>query len=461
LHTRYFDRYGDHVFYRDVNKGMPVIVRGEGAYLYDDSGKRYLDGCAGSQVANIGHGLAEIADAISEQARTVAFTHLSRFTTEPVMHLAQMVAALAPGDLERVYFVSGGSEAVEAAIKLVRTYFVERDGASTTKHRIIARWHSFHGNTLGALSATGHIPRRRKYAPMLVDFPHIPTCYCYRCHYGLTYPACGVACVEALDEALARYGAENVAAFIAEPLVGAASGAVPPVDEYWPMIREICTRNDVLLIADEVMTGFGRTGADFAVDHWGVVPDVISCAKGMSAGYSPLGAIIVREDLHEVIRRGSGRFTHGHTYGGNPLSAAAGVAVLDYYRRHDLKDNSKRLGELMFRLMEPLAASPIVGDVRGRGLFMGVELVADKVTRRPFPAETAIGEQLTRKCMDHGLVVYPGSGHADGKSGDHILVGPPLTITAAQVHELVGSLAAGLRDLELELGLSELRTATG
>ena len=447
----YQREYGDHVFYRDVRKGMPVIVEAKGIYMYDSDGREYIDGCSGSQVVNIGHAVPEIVQAIANQAGKVAFTHLSRFTTEPLMRLGQLVAGLAPTGLDLSYFVSGGSEAVEACIKFARTYFIERDGAATNKHKIIARWHGFHGNTLGALSATGHVPRRRKYDPMLVDFPHIPACYCYRCHYDLTYPDCKVVCAQALEEAILEHGADNIAGFIAEPLIGAASGAVPPVDEYWPMVRDICTRHDVLLIADEVMTGFGRTGTHFAVDHWGVVPDIMACAKGMSAGFSPLGAMVAHERLVEALRRGSGKFTHGHTYGGNPLSAATGVAVLEYYKRHNLADNSRLLGALMFELMAQVEDSPIVGDVRGRGLFMGIELVQDKDTKEPFAPQLAMGEQLTRKCMEHGLVVYPGSGHAGGTKGDHVLVGPPLTITESEVKLLVERLIAGIRDLEAEL----------
>jgi adenosylmethionine-8-amino-7-oxononanoate aminotransferase len=438
---------------------MPVITHGKGIYLYAADGREFMDGCSGSLVANIGHAVPEVVAAIEAQAAKVAFTHGSRFTTVPAMRLAQMVAELTPPGLDRVYLVSGGSEAVEACIKFARAYFIERDGHATAKHKIIARWHGFHGNTLGALSATGHIPRRQKYDPMLVDFPHIPACYCYRCHYRLAYPGCGVACAKALEETIIAHGRETVAAFIAEPLVGAASGAVPPVDPYWPLVREICDRHDVLLIADEVMTGFGRTGAHFAVDHWQVVPDIIACAKGMSAGYSPLGAMVVKEELHETLRRGSGRFTHGHTYGANPLSAAAGVAALEYYLRHDLASNSRRLGELLFELMQPVAASPLVGEVRGRGLFMGVELVEHKRTRRPFPPGASIGERLTQKCMDHGLVVYPGSGHAGGNAGDHVLVGPPLNIAEPELRELVRRLAAGVRDLELELAARAATTA--
>ncbi len=453
MYKDYAEQYGDHVFFRDVNKDMPVIVRAQGIYLYDDKGKEYIDGCSGSQVTNIGHGVEEVAEAIGRQAKTVAFTHLSRFASVPIMRLAQQVAELAPPGLSRVYFVSGGSEAVEAAIKFARTYFLERDGADTKKHKIIARWHSYHGNTLGALSVTGHMPRRKKYDPMLVDFPHIPACYCYRCFAGKSQGSCNLDCANALEATILEHGAENIAAFMAEPFVGAASGAVPPAEGYWARIREICDKYDILLIADEVMTGFGRTGADFAVDHWGVVPDIISCAKGMSAGYAPLGAFIVKEDLFKVLQRGSGKFTHGHTYGGNPLAAAAGVAVLDYYKRHNLCENSRLMGERLFAALDPLEeTSPIVGDVRGRGLFCGVEIVQDKASRKPFPPEMSIGEKLTLKCMDHGLVVYPGSGHADGRAGDHVLIGPPLTITAAEVDELARRFKAGLKDLEKELG---------
>jgi len=451
MQDRYFDKYGDHVFYRDVKKQFGVIVRAKGIYLYDDEGKEYIDGCSGSMVSNIGQGVPEVVEAIAKQAATVSFTHGSRWTTAPLMKLAQMVCDLAPKGLSRLYLVSGGSEATESAIKFVRTYFIERDGPNTQKHKIIARWHGFHGNTLGALSITGHMPRRQKYSPMLVDFPHIPACYCYRCHYGLTHPGCGVACAKALEEMILECGPETVAAFIAEPFIGAASGAVPPVDEYWPMVRAICDKYDVLLIADEVMTGFGRTGADFAVNHWNVVPDIIACAKGMSAGYSPLGGIIVKENLHQALRDGTGKFTHGHTYGSNPLSAATGVAVLTYYLKHNLAENSRVMGERMFKAFEPLWDSPVVGDIRGRGLFCGVELVQDKKSRTPFPPELAIGEKLTQRLLKHGLVVYPGSGHADGRAGDHVLIGPPLVITSPEVDELARRLVAGVRDLEVDL----------
>ena len=442
--------YGDHVFYRDVRRTPPVIVAGQGIYLYDEDGVEYIDGCAGSLVANIGHGVEVVADALAAQAGRVAFTHLSRFTTQPLMRLADLVAGLTPAGLDRVYFVSGGSEAVESCFKFARTYFVERDGPGTAKHRIIARQHSFHGNTLGALAATGHRLRRQKYLPMLADFPHVPACYCYRCYYNLTYPACGVACARALEEAIGVHGAASLAAFIAEPVVGAAAGAVPPVPEYWPMVRDICDRHDLLLIADEVMTGFGRTGAHFAVDHYGVRPDILACAKGMSAGYAPLGAMVVKEELHRVLLEGSGRFTHGHTYGGNPLAAAAGVAVLEYYRQGRLVDNARVMGERLLAAIASLAGSPILGDVRGRGLLIGVELVADRATRRPFAAAAAVGERLAERCLAHGLVVYPGGGQADA-GGDHVLIGPPLTITAAEIDELARRFGLGLADLEAEL----------
>ena len=456
MQSEFYAKYGNHVFARDVKEEMDVIVRGKGIYLYDNHGKEYIDGCSGSQVANIGHAVEEVAEAIYQQAKTVEFTHLSRFITEPLMHAASLIVDLAPAGLNWVYFVSGGSEATESAMKLARTYYIERDGADTKKHQIIARWHGFHGNTLGALSATGHMPRRKKYESMLVDFAHIPACYCYHCFAGKTYPECGIACAKALEDEILKEGAENIAAFIAEPFVGAAAGAVPPVDEYWPMVREICTKYDILLIADEVMTGFGRTGKNFAVDHWDVIPDLIACAKGMSAGYSPLGAVLISDKVMDAIKRGSGKFTHGHTYGGNPLSAATAVAVLNYYNKHNLAENSRKMGALMFELMAPLKESTIVGDIRGRGLFCGIELVQDKAERKPFPPGANIGEKLTRKLMNHGLVVYPGSGHADGKSGDHVLIGPPLVITEAQVAEMVRRLAAGIKDMEEDARLGKV-----
>lgn len=435
-----------HVFYRDVKKRYPCIVRGEGVYLYDTDGKRYLDGCSGSLVANIGHGVKEIAQVMSGQAATIAFAHLSRFTSEPIMELSRRVAKMAPGSLSRCYFVSGGSEATESALKFARQYFVERD-SKTSKYKVIARKHSFHGNTIGALSMSGDALRRRKYAPLLLPFRHIPAPYCYRCEYGLSYPGCGALCAHELERAIKMEGPENVMAFIAEPVAGAAAGAFVPPPEYYPIVREICDRYDVLFIADEVMCGMGRTGANFAIEHWGVVPDIICVAKGLSAGYIPLGAMVVKEEIWEVLYRGSGKFVHGHTYGGNPLACAVGVAVLDFMKEHDLVAGVKEKGEYLMKALEPLKENPIVGDVRGKGLMIGVELVKDKATKEPFDQKLGVAEKATMCALEKGLVVYPHGGAADGIRGDHFLVGPPFVISKAEMDELAAILREALDEV--------------
>lgn len=439
-----------HVFFRDVRKEHPVIVGGEGVYLFDDQGRRYLDGCSGALVANIGHGVEPVARAIYEQARKVAFTHLSRFSSLPIQRLAELIATISPPGLNRVYFVSGGSEATETALKLSRQYFLERD-KNSQKHLVISRWHCFHGNTLGALSMTGLVPRRKRYTPYLLNFPKINPPYCYRCPHGRTPPDCRVPCAYELEVMLKQVGPEYVAAFIAEPVVGAAAGALVPPPEYLPTVRQICDRYDILLIADEVMCGFGRTGRHFAVDHWGVVPDVITAAKGMAAGYAPLGAAIVHEKIWEVFRQGSGRFEHGHTYGGNPLACAAGAAVLEYYLEHDLVSHCRQLGELLLAELAPLKDNPVVGDVRGLGLMLGVELVQDRATRTPLPASRGMAEVATQFILKQGVVVYPGNGMVDGVAGDQFLIGPPLVINEAEVRQLAQGVIAGLDELAREL----------
>lgn len=445
----------DNLFYRDLKRVLPTIVRGEGVYLYDQAGNRYLDGCSGSLVANIGHGCERVAAAAYAQARLLAFTHLSRFSNEPAVALANRIAELAPGSLNKVYFTSGGSEATESALKLARQYFLDRDGSSN-KWKVIARRQSYHGATIGALSMTGDEPRRRQYDPILTDFPHIAPCYCYRCPFDKQPETCGLPCADALEEAILKEGAENVAAFIAEPIVGAAAGALVPPPGYWERIRDICNQYDILLIADEVMTGFGRTGTMFALDQTTVVPDMICVAKGMSAGYAPLGAIIVKDEIVEVLRAGSGRFVHGHTYGGNPLSTAIGLEVVAYLLEENLVENSRQQGAyLLEKLKELQQRFSIIGDVRGRGLMIGVELVADRESKTPYPARARIAERFTQCALRHGVVVYPGQGCADGVNGDQFLVGPPLTITQSECDELVAGLADAFAAFELELYESE------
>lgn len=440
----------DNVFYRDLNWHYPKIVRGEGIYLYDEDGKDYIDGCSGSAVANLGHGNKEVAEAMKKQAETIAFTHLSRFTTDAIKNLADKVAALTPGDLNKCYFVSGGSESTETAIKMARAYFLERDGI-TSKFKIIARWNSFHGNTIGALSMTGHVARRRKYDPYLADFPHIVAPYCYRCPYDKTYPECGVKCAYALEEEILRQGPENVAGFIAEPVIGSAAPGVHPPKEYYSIIREICNKYDVLMIIDEVMAGFGRTGKNFGIDHYEVVPDMLTTAKGMSSGYSPLGATIVKDEIYEVFAGGSGKFVHGHTYGGNPLSCAVGCAVLDIIEREKLVENASIQGEYLMDKLQRLYDYPYVGDIRGKGLMIGIEFVKDKATKEPFDVKKDVKGLVTRKALDHGLVIYPGGGSVDGVKGDHFLLAPPINITQAEVDELFDRLDKAIKETCEEL----------
>ncbi|MFZ5753942.1 MAG: aspartate aminotransferase family protein [Bacillota bacterium] len=437
----------DNVFYRNLRKSYPEVDYGKGIYLYDKEGKKYIDACSGSAVANLGHGHPRVIKAMTEQAEKVAFTHLSRWTSGPVKELADLVAHLAPGSLNKLYLVSGGSEATESALKMARQYYLERDGKSS-KYRIISRWQSFHGNTIGALSMTGD-KRRKKYSPLLLNFPHVAPAYCYRCSFDKDQETCSVECALDLERAIKLEGADTIAAFIAEPVVGAACGALVPHKDYFKIIRQICDHYDILFIADEVMTGFGRTGSMFAIEEWGVVPDLICVAKGMSAGYSPLGGVIAKDEIYEVFKNGSGSFVHGHTYGGNPLSAAVAVAVVKTILEDNLVENSRNVGEyLLTQLQEKLLPFWYVGDVRGKGLMQGVEIVKNKDTKEPFPASLNIAEKLTVTLMDFGVIVYPGNGMADGENGDQFLLAPPLIMTRAEADELVERMEGGFREFE-------------
>ena len=437
----------DHVFYRNIRKQYTEVDRGEGIYLYDIEGKRYIDACSGAAVSNLGHAHPRIIKAMAEQAQKVAFSHLSRWTSRPIKELASLVAGLAPDSLNKLYLVSGGSEATESALKMARQYYLERDGKSG-KYKMISRWKSFHGNTIGALSMTGD-KRRKKFTPLLLDFPHIAPAYCYRCPFGKNQETCGVDCALDLERVLKTEGADSVAAFIAEPVGGAACGAIVPHKDYFTIIRQICDHYDILLIDDEVMAGFGRTGSMFAIEDWGVIPDLICVAKGMSAGYSPLGGVIAKEQIYNTFMQGSGVFVHGHTYGGNPLSAAVAVEVVQTVIDDKLVENSRNVGEyLLSKLKDKLLPFWYIGDVRGKGLMQGVELVRDKITKEPFPAALGIAEKLTVTLMKHGVVVYPGSGQADGENGDQFLLAPPLIITKDQADELTEALVSGFKEFE-------------
>jgi adenosylmethionine-8-amino-7-oxononanoate aminotransferase len=395
-----------------------------------------MDACGGAVVSSIGHGTREVVEALKAQLDSVEFAHTSQFTNRPQEELARLLAELAPGGLNHAYFVSGGSEAVESAIKMARSYWVQM--GRPEKWMVIGREQSYHGNTLGALAAGGNPWRRAIYEPMLYQRPRVAPCYCYRCPFNKDPAHCAIECADDLERALKEVGPEKVSAFIAEPVVGATSGALVPHDGYFRRIREICDRYDVLLIADEVMTGMGRTGKWFAMRHWGVVPDMICVAKGLAAGYVPIGATLVHDRIVDTFTNRKNVFQHGHTYMGHPLAATAGVAVINYLKDHGLVDKSAKMGdELLARLREHLGDHPYVGDIRGKGLFVGVEFVADRTTKTPFEPELGFNRLLGDTAFKLGLIIYPMGGTLDGRHGDHVLIAPPFVITKAQIGRLV------------------------
>jgi adenosylmethionine-8-amino-7-oxononanoate aminotransferase len=439
----------DAVFPRNFLKTYPRAVRGEGCFIFTAGGQRYLDASGGAAVVTIGHGVPEIGRAMAEQATQLAYAHSSQFHTEPAEKLARRLLALAPSGMRdhgRVYFTSGGSEATETALKLARQYWIER--GETKRHRVISRSQSYHGASLGALSVSGNVRRREPFAPILQEWGHIAPCFCYRCPLGLEYPSCNVDCADELDRLLEREGSQDVAAFIFEPVVGATLGAAAPPDGYVQRIAEICRRHNILLIADEVMSGMGRTGKPFAVDHWNVSPDMILIGKGIASGYAPLGAVIVAADVAETISRGSGTFLHGFTYSAHPVATAAGNAVLDYIERERLFERVEPAGRELRAALEKLRQYSVVGDVRGKGLLLAIEIVRDTKTREPFPADAHMAARIQEDALEAGVMTYPMQGCVDGTRGDHILIAPPFTITSAMIQMLAAALDRALADLE-------------
>lgn len=429
---------------RNYRGNMRNAVRAEGIYIYDEDGKAYIDGCCGALISSLGHGNREIIRAITEQMEKMEFAHPSRWRNEAVETAAAEVASLTPGDLNYIWFVSGGSEAIESAMKMARQYFVERDGKGSSKNIIMARWNSYHGSTLGTMALAGSMARRKTFTPMFRENPKIMSHYCYRCPYGLKYPSCSVRCARMLEDTIQQIGPQYVAAFVAEPVVGSTVGALNPPEEYWPIVREICSRYDVLLIADEVMTGFGRTGQAFGVDNWNVVPDIIVSAKAMSGGYSPAGSMMVGEKIIQVLMEGSGHFEHGHTYNGNPVTGAAVTAAVRYIKDHDLIGNAKIQGCLLEEKLKELENNPIVGNIRGLGMMRGIEMVRDKQTREPFPPGMNAAGVVTEECMKNGLVVYPGKGMINGIAGDQFMVAPPLICSSSDIEEIAARLKRSL-----------------
>jgi adenosylmethionine-8-amino-7-oxononanoate aminotransferase len=415
----------NHVFYRVLTRGLPVAVKAEGAWIEDADGKRYLDGAGGAIVVNVGHGAQSLIEAMAAQASRVDYVHGTMFTTESLESYADELAPLLPVDEPRIYPVSGGSEAVETAIKLARTYHLARGEDRTV---VIGRKASYHGNSLGALDAGGKETLRRPYAPWLGRFAHVEAAYEYRCTMPDHPERCGEQHAEALDRAIREIGREKVAAFIAEPVVGATLGAAVPTDDYWPAVAQVCLRHGVLLIADEVMTGFGRTGRWFGMDHWGVRPDIVTCGKGSTSGCWPFGFAAASGMVFDTVRPKG--FVHGFTWSHNGVGAAVAHATLRLLRDGDLVEASRVQGELLLKeLAEALADSPIVGDVRGIGLMVGIELVTDRGSKAPFPRSAGVTEGVVAAARERGLLLYSSTGHADGANGDLVMLGPPFVIS--------------------------------
>ena len=433
-----------HVFPRHCHTTPPRAVAGDGCFLIDADGKRYFDGSGGAAVSCLGHSNDRVKAAIKAQVDQLAFAHTGFFTSEPAEALADLLVEHAPGGLDRVYFVSGGSEAVEAAIKLARQYHLER--GDTERRHVIARRQSYHGNTLGALSAGGNAWRRAQFAPLVVEMSHIAPCYEYA-ERGAAETAAeyGARVADELEAEIARLGAETVMAFIAEPVVGATLGAVPPVDGYFRRIREICDRHGVLLILDEVMCGMGRTGHLFACDADGVSPDILCIAKGLGAGYQPIGAMLCSADVFDAIAGGSGFFQHGHTYLGHPVATAAGLAVLSDILERDLIGQVRVRGAFLeTALRDRLGQHAHVGDIRGRGMFRGVELVADRDSKTPFDPGLGLAGRIKKAAFAEGLICYPMPGTRDGRLGDHVLLAPPFIASEDELAAAVDALGRAI-----------------
>ncbi|MFP4896252.1 aspartate aminotransferase family protein [Paraburkholderia sp. EG304] len=428
------------VFHRSPKQSLPVAVAGDGIEIIDSTGKRYIDASGGAAVSCLGHSNQRVIDAIKRQAQQLPYAHTSFFTTEPAEELADRLVASAPAGLEHVYFVSGGSEAIEAALKLARQYFVEK--GETQRRHFIARRQSYHGNTLGALAIGGNAWRREPFLPILIEAHHVSPCYAYREQRAdETEEAFAQRLADELERKILELGADTVAAFVAETVVGATAGAVPPVREYFRKIRAVCDRYGVLLILDEIMSGMGRTGYLFACDEDGVAPDMLTIAKGLGAGYQPIGATLVSDRIYQTIVGGSGFFQHGHTYIGHATACAAALEVQRVIAEDNLLANVQARGEqLRGRLRELYAQHAHIGDVRGRGLFVGVELVKDRVTKEPFDAKLKLHATIKREAFARGLMVYPMGGTVDGKSGDHVLIAPPFICTARDIDEIVSRL---------------------
>lgn len=427
-----------------------MAYRGNGIYIYDDRGKKYLDGSSGAMTVNLGHNNPEITQAIKEQLDLLTFSYRSQFTNQPLEELCKEIASLTPGDLMYVSLANSGSEATELAMKMAYSYWVAKN--RPMKRRIISRWSSYHGSTMGSLSMSGNAARRKEYAPYLSDYPVLELPFCRLCPYEKEPSDCNLFCANYLQKMINRFGSENISAVICEPVTGASGAGITPPDGYFERIQEICRNNDILLILDEVITGFGRTGKYFAAEHWNLQPDIIVFGKGISSGYVPLSGIVVRQHIYEEMARSGVNFSTGHTFSGNPLAAANALAVLKYMKKNDIVKKVEYKGLILEKaLKEMMERCRMVCDIRGKGLLWGVEFSKDKSGRNFFYPKDNITERVVKACFSSGLIVYPSSGFIDGKYGDSVLISPPLIIAEKEINLLTELLETSIRSVEKEV----------
>lgn len=440
------------IFPRDPAGEYPIATRAKGIRIELENGREVIDADSGAiAVISVGHGVEEVADAIAEQARTLAYVQDLQFTCDATQRLMDEIIDFLPDHIGSGYFVSSGADAVETALKLARQYHSVRGDWRRTK--IISRWNSFHGNTLATLSLSGMPSRRAPYLPMLIDSPKIEPPNCYRCPFGMSHPSCGLRCADDLETEILRCGPEYVAAFIAEPIGGAASGCVMPPPGYYERIEEICHKYGVLFIADEIISCFGRTGKAFGIDHWQSKPDIMIAAKGIAGGYAPLGAVLVSNEIHDTFVEAGHAFAHAYTYSAHPVAAAAGASVLKIIKRDKLVAAAAERGRQLFIGLEKLRRFPFIGDIRGAGMLAGVELVADRESKRPFDPELGVAGLFRRIALEAGVAVYPVSGLIDGRQGDLFICSPPLVATEKDVDEIIDHLESSCETLSERLGL--------
>jgi len=431
------------VFWRDLSNPPIKLERGEGVYLIDEDGNRYLDAASGAAVCSLGHGNEEIAEIFRKQASQLNYAHMSKFYSQSLADLAKELVSISSDNITKMHPVSGGSEANETAIKLARMYQVQR--GAQRKYKIISRGSSYHGATLGALALTAKTVRQETYSPMMLPNTKISPAYCYRCPYGKSPATCSLECADDLERAIIQEGEKTVAGFIAEPISGSSAPGVHPPDKYWVRIREICDRYDVLLILDEVMSGMGRSGKWWGIDYSGVKPDIITSAKGIGAGYTPLGAVLIDDTIFRTLRETRGNLNHGFTYGGNPISAAVGAKVIEIVKRENLLKNvAKTGGKLVNRLQESIFDHGNIGEIRGRGLLIGVEFVKDKATKEPFSKEYNLPDKIRTACLNEGIYVYPGGSTINGVRSSQIMIAPPFIIDDEHVNSIVNGLESAI-----------------